>query len=191
VKNKYWNHEDVRLLLLIQKGNREAFTVLYQRHWPHLYESAFYILKDQGSCMDVVQEVFVWFWENREKWEVSNTGAYLHAAVKYKIANQIRNGKIREAALANLQERMEQASNSVSRNVEVKELQKVIMDFTGQLPPRCQEIFRLSRFEHLSNKEIADKLDISEKTVENQITIALRRLRRHLGRLAFWMIFFL
>ena len=140
--------------------------------------------------MDVVQEVFVWFWENREKWTVTNTRSYLRAAVKYKVANVIRKDKLRSAAFEGWKNYVHGEAESTIRELELQELQKVIQDFTGQLPPRCREIFRLSRFEHLTNREIADRLDISEKTVENQITIALRRLRKHLGRLAFWLIFF-
>lgn len=141
--------------------------------------------------MDVIQEVFVWVWENRESWTISNTKSYLLAAVKYKVANEIRKGKLRMVAFESWKERVMNHQVVDNRELEVKELQRIIRDFTGQLPPRCQEIFRLSRFEHLTNREIADRLNISEKTVENQITIALGRLKRHLGHLAFWLIWFL
>lgn len=191
MKELFDTYEDKVLLELISSGNRKAFTSLYYRYWMDLYRSAYYVTRNRAISMDVVQEVFVWFWENREKWEVSNTRSYLQAAVKYKIANAIRKDKLRSLAFEGWKEEMQNQQVTVIRELEVQELRQVILDFTGQLPERCQEIFRMSRFEHMSNKEIATKLNISEKTVENQITIALRRLRKHLGRLAFWLIFFL
>lgn len=191
MNNQYDSCEDEALLALIASGDREAFTALFHRYWDDMYRSAFFVTRDRAMCMDVIQEVFVWFWENREKWTVTNPQSYLRAAVKYKVANEIRNGKLRAAALEGWNKRAQKQQVSVLRELEVQELRQVIRDFTVQLPPRCQEIFRLSRFEHLSNREIADRLNISEKTVENQITIALGRLRSHLGHLAFWVIFFL
>ena len=191
MKNQYDRFDDEALSKLIASGDRKAFTMLFHRHWEDLYRSAFFVTHDREMCMDVMQEVFVWFWENREKWTISNTKSYLRAAVKYKVANEIRKGKLRSIAFEGWKERKHDLQITVDKELEITELRKVISDFSVRLPPRCQEIFRLSRFEHLSNREIADRLNISEKTVENQITIALGRLRRHLGHLAFWLIFFM
>lgn len=191
MKNQYETFGDDELLKNIASGDRQAFTVLFHRYWEELYCSAFFVTRDREISMDVIQEVFVWMWENRESWTISNTRSYLQAAVKYKVANEIRKGKLRSVAFEGWKDRVNSRQMVDNWELEVKELQQIIRDFTGQLPPRCQEIFRLSRFEHMSNREIADRLNISEKTVENQITIALGRLRRHLGHLAFWLIFFL
>jgi len=191
VKNQYKNFGDDELLKSIASGDRMAFTALFYRYWEDMYRSAFFVTQDREVSMDVIQEVFVWVWENRESWTISNTKSYLLAAVKYKVANEIRKGKLRMVAFESWKERVMNHQVVDNRELEVKELQRIIRDFTGQLPPRCQEIFRLSRFEHLTNREIADRLNISEKTVENQITIALGRLKRHLGHLAFWLIWFL
>lgn len=191
MKNQYETFGDDELLKNIASGDRQAFTALFYRYWEDMYCSAFFVTRDREISMDVIQEVFVWMWENRESWTISNAKSYLQAAVKYKVANEIRKGKLRSAAFEGWKDRVNSRQVVDNWELEVKELQRIILDFTGQLPPRCQEIFRLSRFEHLSNREIADRLNISEKTVENQITIALGRLRRHLGHLAFWLIFFL
>lgn len=191
MKNQYETFGDDELLKNIASGDRQAFTALFHRYWEELYCSAFFVTRDREISMDVIQEVFVWMWENRESWTISNTKSYLQAAVKYKVANEIRKGKLRSVAFEGWKDRVNSRQMVDNWELEVKELQRIIRDFTGQLPPRCQEIFRLSRFEHMSNREIADRLNISEKTVENQITIALGRLRRHLGHLAFWLIFFL
>lgn len=191
MKNQFKTLGDDELLKNIASGDRQAFTALFHRYWEEMYRSAYFVTRDREISMDVIQEVFVWMWENRESWTISNTKSYLQAAVKYKVANEIRKGKLRSVAFEGWKDRVNSRQMVDNWELEVKELQRIIRDFTGQLPPRCQEIFRLSRFEHMSNREIADRLNISEKTVENQITIALGRLRRHLGHLAFWLIFFL
>ena len=76
-------------------------------------------------------------------------------------------------------------------SLELKELQAVITSFVHQLPEKCKEIFRMSREEHLSNREIATKLGISEGTVSVQIKRALDKLRDKLGGMHFWVYFFL
>lgn len=191
MRNQFHNEEDAILLERISRDDRKAFSCLFRKHWKELYHSAFYVTRNQALSMDVVQEVFVWLWENRKQWTITNVRLYLKSAVKYKVANAIRKEKLQTSMVEGWKERNKDRQTHVSSELELEELKKVILDFTGKLPPRCREIFRLSRFEHLTNKEIAERLDISEKTVENQITIALRRLRKHLGRLTFWLVFFL
>lgn len=152
--------------------------MLYHRHWQGMYKFAFFILRDKDACQDIIQDVFVWLWEHREGLKMHSPNSYLKTAVKYKIANYIRTGKIRESFFeeaapfnytTNLPEVVESA--------ELKELNNIIQLTVSNLPLKCQEIFRLSREEHLSNREIARQRGISTKTVENQITIALHRIR--------------
>lgn len=152
--------------------------MLYSRHWAGLYKFAFFILRDKDACKDIIQDVFVWVWEHREGLDMQSPVSYLKTAVKYKIANYIRTGNIRdsffeETAHLNFERSMPEAVESA----ELKELTNIIHLSVSNLPVRCQKIFRLSREENLSNREIARQLGISVKTVENQITIALHRLR--------------
>lgn len=193
MKREYIKYNDGLLLELIKKGDRRAFEVIYKRHWEYLYTSAYCILRDRETSMDVVQEVFVWFWENRDRWNITTSRSYLNSAVKYKVANVIRRGRIRESVFSDVAERMQTIASvaSAEEEVELMELKQIIREFTMHLPLRCREVFQLSRFEHLSNKEIAEKLGISEKTVENQITIALKKLKATLGHMAFWLVFFM
>lgn len=128
--------------------------------------------------MDIVQDVFAWMWEHRHTLQVVSVKAYLKAAVRFKMANYIRSGRVRDTFFQEL-------ANYTPSNLppgaeelaEARELQAIIQRAIGQLPQKCQEIFRLSREERLSNQEIAKRLGVSVKTVENQMTIALKRLR--------------
>src|SRR5690606_20505465 len=118
-------YEDTALLKLIASGDRKAFTVLFHRHWEDLFRSAFFISRDREMSMDIIQEVFVWLWENREKWTITNTHSYLQAAVKYKIANEIRKGKLRAVAFENWKEKANTEQFSINRDLEVQELRRV------------------------------------------------------------------
>lgn len=177
---------DQELITLLKQGERTAFNEIYYRYSEHLYRFAYNILRDEDECTDAIQEVFVWFWNNREKLEVSDPKRYLTAAVKYKITRVIQSSRRKAEILA--------ASpviqyDFVDDSLEVKELKFVITQFIETLPPRAREIFHLSRNEYLSNKEIAERLDISEKTVENQMTISLKKLKVTLGKMSFWSVF--
>lgn len=176
---------DERLLELLKRGDESAFTEIYHRYSEILYRFAWNILQEEDECADAVQEVFIWFWENRGTLRVTALKYYLLAAVKYKLIRTIRNSKRREEILAT---RYEATSAYAEEDIELKELMAIIQHFTETLPPRAKEIFHLSREEYLTNREIAARMHISEKTVENQMTIALKKLKHTLGRLSMWVM---
>lgn len=169
---------DTELVSLIAKGDQDAFNMLYGRHWEGLYKYAFLILKDKDACKDMVQDVFVWVWEHRKGLNMQAPKSYLKTAVKYKVANYIRTGNIRESFFEEAaQFNPAQSIPGAVEFAEVNELNQIIRLTVANLPIKCREIFRLSREENLSNRDIARLLGISIKTVENQMTIALHRLR--------------
>jgi RNA polymerase sigma factor (sigma-70 family) len=109
---------------------------------------------------------------------VQNVPLYLKAAVRFKVANYIRSGRIRSSFFEDLAAYTPSGLLPGSEELaEVRELHAIIQQSVLQLPHKCQEIFRLSREEQLTNQQIAEKLGLSVKTVENQKTIALKRLR--------------
>lgn len=176
---------DLKLVELIRREDHVAFETLYQRHWPKLYQSAYNVCRERETCMDICQEVFIWFWEHRDSLSfIGSVQGYLLAAVKYKMISHIRKGKVKDSFAVSAKSLSE--VYTIAESIEVKELQSIIREFVDTLPDKCGEIFKMSRNEHLSNKEIAGKLSISEKTVENQITIALRKLKGALGNLTCW-----
>lgn len=176
------NTTDQELTSLLCQGNEDAFRLLYERNWANLYKFAFTILRNKDACKDLIQDVFVWVWEHRRGLAIESPRSYLRAAVKYKIANYIRSGNIRENFFEEAAKFDFATSTPGSAEfTELKELNHIIQKVVINLPFKCQEIFRLSRENNLSNREIAEQLGISIKTVENQITIALHRLRTHVA----------
>lgn len=186
----YRAYTDEELADLLRQGDHAAYTEIYNRYWEEMLKSAQRILKDREACMDVLQEVFVWLWTHKDELVLNSVKAYLLTAVKYQVANFIRNSKVREAYVQRT-ELLQMDEIYEDDLLEVKELKAMIVHFTSELPARCREIFGLSRNEHLSNKEIAAKLGISEKTVEMQITIALKRLREKVKGNSAFLGFFL
>lgn len=179
---------DQELTDILKDDDHEAFNEIHDRYFDDLLRSAYNILRDRDTCMDILQEVFVWFWEHRQRHRMSSIKGYLMMAVKYQTSNYIRSGKVRENfKLANVTTYFTVNEESL----ELKELQSIIASFTDKLPEKCAEIFKKSREEHLSNKEIALQLGISEKTVSVQLHRALNKLRTELGKMHFWIYFFM
>jgi RNA polymerase sigma-70 factor (ECF subfamily) len=178
---------DEKLMLLLATGDVSAFDEIYSRHFKAVYQYAFNILKSEEECSDAVQEIFIWLWENRERLHIESLRSYLLAAVKYKLVRRIKTSK-RQAAILSAHVNIDD-HQVADLSIEVKELKKVINDFITFLPPRARAVFVLSRQHHLSNKKIAAKLEISEKTVENQITLSLRKLKIVLGRFVSFIIY--
>lgn len=177
---------DQELTIQLKEGSRAAFNQIYYRYSESLYRYAFNIVKDEDECTDAIQEVFIWLWSNREKVQINALNGYLSAAVKYKLMRVIQQSKRRAEILA---QRPELSHSFIDNSLEIRELQTVINDFIHTLPPKARQIFELSRNEYLSNKEIAEKMGISTKTVENQMTITLKKLKKNLGAMYFWSPF--
>jgi RNA polymerase sigma-70 factor (family 1) len=179
---------DTQLLTRLRAGDHAAFNTLYKQYWTILYRSAYSVLRNSVACDDLVQEIFVWLWANRERHLTDNIQPYLRAAVKYKVANLIRHGKVKETFYTRTVTSYQEAAAD-ENTYELQELKAIIAAFTESLPERAKYIFRLSREQHLTNREIAERLNISEKTVENQMNISLKKLKVTLDKLSFWSVF--
>ncbi|SEK43190.1 RNA polymerase sigma-70 factor, ECF subfamily [Chitinophaga rupis] len=167
---------DEELLHLLQNGDEQALTWLYRRHWEPLFLAAYQVLKDKEACKDLVQELFTEVWQKCNHIQLTGSfKAYLSASIRYKVFRYIRQHPAHEALFEHLTERMQ--TPSPESELAVKELQALLNTLVATLPEKCATIYRMSREQHLSYKEIATRLNVSVKTVENQINIALRRLR--------------
>ena len=174
----YQSYTDAELLLLLSQDSEEAFEVLYHRHWENIYKVAFLLLKDSSASKDVVQDIFIWLWQKRNQLEIQTLPAYLKTAVKFKVANYIRSGNFRESFFETLGKlTITENAPEAAEITEMKELKAIIINAVELLPDKCRTIYKLSRNENLTNQQIADQLNLSVKTVEGQMTIALRRIR--------------
>jgi len=172
---------DIELTAMLRNGDHMVFNHIYTRYWQTLYQTACNLLKDNDGAHDILQEIFVWLWTNRDRQLTDSLQPYLRAAVKHQVAKLVRHEKVK-AAFYDRAVASYQSSPAGDQNYEISELQAIITTFIQSLPDKAREIYRLSREELLTNREIAIHLNISEKTVENQMTINLRKLRLGLGK---------
>ncbi|WP_245738647.1 sigma-70 family RNA polymerase sigma factor [Pedobacter rhizosphaerae] len=178
--NTLTDFSDDKLIDLLNDGDRGALDEIYRRHWSAMYIASFNMLKDHDACMDINQDIFTWLWTKRGELKITSLKSYLLSAVRYKVTDVIRRVKVGKVFLDHLSQ-AEASFDNVTSDLEVKELRKIILQFIADLPDRCREVFDLSRNHHLSNKEIALRLGITEKAVERQMTIALKRFKSSIG----------
>lgn len=181
---------DLQLLEKLRSGDENALTGIYKKYWQPLFTSSYNILRDKQACEDIIQELFIRLWNNRQNIEITvSLKAYLYASMRYEVYRQIRTGAARGGIFDDLPERLQ--SPTTYGNIEYKELIAQVNSVVDSLPQKCKEVYKLSREEYLSHKEIAGRLNISTKTVENHLTKALRQLRTSLGTLFLALISFL
>lgn len=166
----------------IQALTEEAFESLFKTHFKELCFFAQRYVKDIETARELVQESFVALWEKRLNIDVSKSvRAYLGSSVYNKCLNYLRdNKKFNKDILA--AEQLYPMNNKHESDILVfKEIKNKIDNSIDELPEKCKEIFVLSRYENLKYHEIADKLNISVKTVESQMSKALQHLRYRLA----------
>lgn len=177
---------DAQLLQQVSKDNRLAFNELFNRYWDDLYRAAFNVLNDNLAAEDAVQEVFVDLWSRRNVLEIENLPGFLHRAVRNQTAKHIRRIKF----TIEHQETFDHVLSPLlaDENLNLFDLKHQIDFSLEKLPPKCREVFRMSRFENLSNQEIAEIKKLSIRTVETHISNALRHLRFDLKDITFVII---
>ncbi len=172
--------EDVELMDRLRSGDETALKLIYKKYWNQLFSSAYNMLQDQQACEDIIQEIFINLWNKREIIEIKiSLKAYLFASARYEVYRQVRQGSVHEDIFEHIHERLQTPSEY--GNLEHRELLSQISSIVDKLSTKCRVVYKLSREEQLSHKEIASQLDISTKTVENHLNKALRQLRISLG----------
>lgn len=173
--------DDRNLLELLRTNDTHALAAIYDRYWSKLYLQAYNVVRDRHVSEDIVQDIIVQLWMKRSAMQIKCLDAYLYAAVRYQVFKVIRSYKVIES----LKTEEISSVNDADQMLMKKDVQKFLDEGISQLPVKCREVFRLSRKDHLSTKEIAVRLGIAPKTVENQLTIALRRLKSMISQLLF------
>ncbi len=178
---------DKFLLAEIRRGNNQAFEYLFKIYYPRLYGYAIRFVEDEETARDIIQECFLHFWEKRELLAAVSVTSLLFAMVRNGCLNYLKHlsvvekHRIEYLATIDGEERLYYTDFSLDAEYKLlyDELQEQIGVVIGTLPERCREVFLLSRFEGLKNKEIAERLQISVTAVEAHISKALLRFSKH------------
>ena len=181
---------DENLLKQMACDDRDAFSLLYSRYWEDLFITSAKALRSQEEAADVVQDVFLSLWNRRNELDIQGSlAAYLHTSVRYKCINYIEKNITRRDYLLQLAEvAIKFSSPNAEITLQLDELQKTINQAVAKMPPKMREVYKLSRQEHLSYKEISDYKNISIETVKKHIQHALQHIRKDLAPYTFLLI---
>lgn len=171
----------------LKHGDQKAFAFIYNRYWKHVYNFTKLYFIAEMDIEEIVQEVFVKIWESHHFLdENKNFEGYLFITTRNVIFNHSRK-YYKETALKQTALQAIEESYDIEGELDAADLKKFIDKLIMQLPPRQQEVFRMSRKMHMSNKEIAEHFSISERAIERNINLALKFLKKNLNLFMLFM----
>ena len=186
VKPEYIQLSDLELSNLLSKGDEIAYTEIYNRYHGLLYIHVFNKLRHREDSRDIVHDLFISLWNNREKLVLKTTlSSYLYTAVRYKVFDLISHREVASRYVESVSRFSEQEDGITDHAIREKQFLAIIEQEIAALPKKMREIFEMSRNGNLSHKEIAAELALSEKTVKKQINNSLKILRKKLGTALF------
>lgn len=174
---------DIELLHLLGQGDAGAFRVVFLKYNRQLYAAAYNKLRDREEAKDAVQDVFAKLWSKASGISLRNAdlSSYLHSAVRHRILDMLSKKKSAGNYLEKLQDYLERSEEHTDCLVRERQMKEIIEKEIAVLPPRMREAFVLSRHGHLSHKEIAQQMNITDQTVTDQVKKALKILKERLS----------
>lgn len=184
-------------MLDLQQGKEHALQAIFNQYYKYLLVTGYNIIGDNDKAKDLVQDVFFELWKKREQIDIQySLKAYLRKAVVNRSLNYLKMHKRIDWGEDHFDTQTPTQEVSPQQVLEASDLQSAINKTIDHLPTKCKTIFKMSRFEHFSHKDIAAQLNISTKTIENQITKALKLIRaaveqyNDLKLFLLWFLFF-
>lgn len=172
---------ELEIYQAIIRGDQKAFEMIFKTLYQPLCQYAYSFLNDRNEAEEVVQNTFIKMWEKRTELSVQRSlKAYLYTMVRNGSLNRLKHERVKKIHAAQQLAVVEIARELVDEKVQAHDLESKIFEAMQALPEQCRLVFQLSRFEELKYQEIADQLQISVKTVENQMGKALKLMREQL-----------
>jgi RNA polymerase sigma-70 factor (family 1) len=178
---------DAELWNLILNDDYRAFTALFERYWLKMYNTALKYLHDEQASEEVVHDLFLNIWNRKSHLNIHEFDKYFKAATRYQVYAYLKKHKAAPVVyLDNVVESYDTHDyNNADKRIAYQELETRLNKHLMLLPLRCKEIFLMSRMQHYTNFEIAQKLGINKRTVENQLTYALQSIRVNMKDILF------
>ena len=170
-------HTDEALLTAIQNSDAEAFSEFVKRYWKRTYQIAFAKIRSHDVTEEVVQDLFANLWSKRESLSISNVYAYIQTIIRNRSISYIRSKIVREKYWHYYKAFIPRQEESTELAVEFNELMNAVEKCAELLPEKSRDVFRLSRLEGISKKEIASRLNLSEKSIEYHLTKSIKAMR--------------
>lgn len=172
------NTDSKFLINRLKRGEEAAYELLFREYYKLLTVFANKYVNDMETSKEIVQDLFVHLYEKRDQLDInSSLKSYLFRSTHNRSINYINSQKIRFKYAEHVKVTASARENSLENEVNKTELEHALYKAIDDLPPKCQAIFKMNRFEGLSNSEIAEKLSLSKRTIETQISKALKILR--------------
>lgn len=183
---------DTELWEAVANDSTAAFSVLFDRYWSVIYKTVFAYIKDRSQCEEITHDIFLNLWRGRHTLAIRSFPAYLRTAARYHVYRFLKSEKASSVNYVGDWEgiNIPHVANAGDERIASAELENYMGEQLAGLPIRCREIFYMSRKEHLTNEEIANRLGISKRSVENQITLALKHLREQLKMMIVCILLF-
>jgi RNA polymerase sigma factor (sigma-70 family) len=180
---------EVSLFDLLRQGDHVAFEKIYKQYWIELYEAAYKRLPDKELCQDIIQNIFTDLWLRRTEVEIENPIAYLHTAVRFQVLKQVARSPKKNFVSDTFVELISPLESD--SGLLEKEVKTLIALYIDALPRKRKNIFMMHYYEGLSTANIAVRLNVSRKTVQNQLTTASHGLRFRLTNLFLFVLMIL
>ena len=172
---------DILLFENITKGNLKAFEELFRKYYSLLCNYAFKYLRDMDKCEEIIQDLFYTVWDKRGEIKIqTSVKSYLYRSVYNNSINYLKHRSIEYRYRQHVMESDNNTSPEVTNEIFADELSEIIENTLNELPERSRTIFNLNRFEGLKYHEIAEKLSLSVKTIEANMSKALKLFRKNL-----------
>ncbi len=184
--------DEKQLLQRLQQGDERAFTTIYRYFRPLLYAYAYKLCGKEDDAKDIVQDIFTFLWNARQTMEVpSSLRAYLYSAVRYKYLNLVAHEKVKDDYAEHFRKYITQRNGDADDALLLKELIIQVEQVAATLPGKMGKILTMNYLEHYTHLEIAEALEISEKTVKNLLSEATKAVRSNPGLAILLWFFFL
>lgn len=176
----YTSWSDEALLTALLADDRAAFAEIYERHWYRVFALAYRKLGSRETAEELVQDLFATLWQKRREQAIEQLEPYLLTAINRRVISHLRSHKVRAAYADYCRWTQTQATQETEHALAAADLSEAFTKALLHLPEQSREVFRLSRLEHFSVREISLRLNLSSKAVEYHLTKSMRLLRGHL-----------
>lgn len=185
---KYNGLPDNLLVDLLKASDELAFKEIYTRYWKGIYKAAYAKVYHKELAEEITQNLFVDLWKRRETIAINSLDNYLFGSLKYSIINHYKSQLVKEKYQTHLDNQQPPVTNNTDDLAILNDLSKAFNEGISLLPKKTGEVFRLSRIDNRSTKEISQELNISEKAVEYHITQSIKSMRFHLKEYLFLLL---